>query len=349
LFVVTTTISNTHRSLLRGWQPLCRVSEVSSSPTAFRLLGQQWVTWLTPGGDVKVFDDRCPHRLAPLSLGVCEGEGVRCGYHGWLYDVDGRCVEIPALGQDAAIPARARLRSPAAVVLDHGMVFVAVEEPLTSAPILRAASDPTFQVGDLPVLRTRGSAALLADNFLDVAHFPFVHVATFGADEAREVPNYSVERSEFGFSATYEHEFANREDPGVATGERPLIQRRRLTYRYSAPFHLELEIEFLDAGGVNVIGFFLTPEDEETVRIYSSLWRNDLGGSTDRMQEAIDFEVAVIDEDLRIQSRYERLEMPLDVTVELHTRADRTTLEFRRILGEFVEKAEAEAGRAGEI
>jgi hypothetical protein len=163
------------------------------------------------------------------------------------------------------------------------------------------------------------------------------------------VPGYTVERGEFGFSATYEHEFANREDPGVATGERPLIQRRRLTYRYSAPFHLELEIEFLDAGGVNVIGFFLTPEDDEMVRIYSSLWRNDLGGSAQRMREAIDFEVAVIDEDLRIQSRYERLEMPLDVTAEVHTRADRTTLEFRRILGEFVEKAEAEAGRAGEI
>ncbi len=346
---MTVTLTNTHPSLRQGWQPLCRISEVSANPTAFRLLGEQWVAWKGPDGDVRVFEDRCPHRLAPLSLGVCEGEGVRCGYHGWLYDAAGRCIEIPALGPGATIPPRAQLRAPAAVALDHGMVFVAIEAPLTTAPTLQAANDPAFLVGDLPVLRTRGSAALLADNFLDVAHFPFVHDGTFGADEAREVPSYTVERGEFGFSATYEHEFANREDPGVASGERPLIQRRRLTYRYSAPFHLELEIEFLDAGGVNVIGFFLTPEDDETVRIYSSLWRNDLGGSAQRMREAIDFEVAVIEEDLRIQSRYERLEMPLDVTAEVHTRADKTTLEFRRILGEFVEKAEAEAGRAGEI
>ena len=190
---------------------------------------------------------------------------------------------------------------------------------------------------------------MLADNFLDVAHFPFVHRGTFGADEAREVPHYDVARDGFGFSATFEHELANREDPGVAAGDRPLVQRRRLTYRYRAPFHLELEIEFLDAGGVNVIGFFLVPEDDEMVRIYSTLWRNDLGGSAERMREAVDFEVAVIEEDLRIQSRYERLEMPLDVTAEVHTRADRTTLEFRRVLADFVEKAEAEAGRAGEI
>jgi hypothetical protein len=165
----------------------------------------------------------------------------------------------------------------------------------------------------------------------------------------REVPHYSVERSEFGFSASYEHEFANREDPAVASGERPLVQRRRLTYRYSAPFHLELEIEFLDAGGTNVIGFFLAPEDANTVRIYSTLWRNDLDGSLERMQEAIDFEMRVIAEDLIIQSRYERLELPLDVTAEIHTRADKTTLEFRRVLLDFVEKSDAEAGRAGEI
>ena len=102
------------------------------------------------------------------------------------------------------------------------------------------------------------------------------------------------ERNEFGFYATYEHEFANSEDVGVAQGLRAPFQRRRLTFRYSAPFHLELEIEFLDAGGSNVIGFFLTHEDDETVRIYSTLWRNDFGRSVERMQSAIDFEMAVI-------------------------------------------------------
>ena len=325
------------------------MAEVTTTPSAHRLLGEQWVTWRSPNGDVRVFLNRCPHRFAPLSLGTCEGEGVRCGYHGWRFDESGVCVEIPALGDDATIPSRARLEAPAALVISHGMVFVAIDEPITPPPTLGAANDPAFQSGDLPVLTTRGSAALLADNFLDVAHFPFVHAATFGADEVRTVPACSVERDGFSFSATYEHEFSNREDPGVAAGLRPLLQRRRLTYRYSAPFHLELAIEFLDAGGANVIGFFLTPEDDHTVRIYSTLWRNDLGESAERMEEAIGFEMAVIAEDLRIQSRYERLSMPLDVTSEVHTRADRTTVELRRILNDFVQKADAEAGRAGEI
>lgn len=338
------TLTNTHPSLRQGWLPLCRISEVSARPQAFKLLGQQWVTWLDSSGTVRVFEDRCPHRLAPLSLGACEGDGIRCGYHGWVFDAAGDCVEIPALGVDATIPPRARLTGPAQVATDHGMVFIAIDEPFTEPPSLAAADDAAFQLGHLPVLRTRANAALLADNFLDMAHFPFVHAGTFGAGEAREVPRYEVERHGYGFSATYEHDFANREDPAVATGVRPLVQRRRLTYRYEAPFHLELEIEFLDAGGSNVIGFFLAPEDHDTVRIYSSLWRNDLDGSSERMQEAVDFEIAVIEEDLALQSRYEALGMPLDVTIEIHTRADKTTLELRRILKDFVEVARQQKG-----
>jgi len=334
-----TKLTNIDLSLRRGWHVLCRVDEVSAKPTSHRLLNTQWAAWLHPSEGVKVFLDACPHRLAPLSLGQCEGETIRCGYHGWVFDSMGDCVEIPALGADATLPPRAKLTKPAGVHVAHGLVFVAIDEPLTAAPSISVQEDDSFMQGDLPVLTARASAALLADNFLDMAHFPFVHRATFGDEEATEVPNYSVERNGLAFESVYEHDFANREDPLVATGEHQLIQRRRLTYRYHAPFHLELAIEFLDAGGTNVIGFFLTPEDEETVRIYSSLWRNDLDFDTNRMQEAIDFEMAVVAEDLALQSRYFDLSMPLDITSEVHTRADKTTVELRRVLADFVSLA----------
>ena len=343
---MTRVLGNVDASLRHGWLALCRSDEVGPDPTGFTLMGERWVAWRPTPGTLSVFSDRCPHRAAPLSMGTREGDGVRCGSHGWCFDADGTCNEIPAIGAASSIPSRARLAAPAAVHESHGMVFVAIASPITAPPTIDVADDPTFDVGQLPVVRVRAGAALLADNFLDMAHFPFVHAGTFGADEAREVPNYQVERTAFGFSAVYEHEFANREDPLVATGEHQLVQRRRLTYRYCAPFHLELAIEFLDAGGTNVIGFFLAPEDEETVRIYSTLWRNDLGGSLERMREAVEFEMAVIDEDMRIQTRYEHLSIPLDVTTEIHTRADKTTLEMRRILIDFVAKADAEQASA---
>jgi len=334
--VVIDALGNLDPALRRAWHPLCRSSEATSNPRSFVLLGQRYVAFRSLDGDVRVFNDRCPHRFAPLSLGSCEGDALRCGYHGWVFDAKGFCVEIPALGPDAVVPSRAKLEGPAGIHESHGMVFVAPDEPLTPAPTIASAEDPAFERGDLPVIETRASAGLLADNFLDMAHFPFVHVGTFGAGEAREVPNYSVTRVGYTFEAAYEHEFANREDPGVEAGIRPLRQRRRLTYRYVAPFHLELAIEFLDAGGTNVIGFFITPVDDENVRIYSSLWRDDLEGSSQRMREAIDFEVEVVNEDLRLQSRYEVLSLPLDITTEIHTRADKTTVELRRVLKDFV-------------
>jgi vanillate O-demethylase monooxygenase subunit len=324
--------------LRRAWHPLCRSSEATNRPAAFRLLDTPYVVFRDGAGDVKVFEDRCPHRRAPLSLGTCEGATLRCLYHGWAFDHEGRCVEIPSQG-NSPISSRAVLSAPFGVAERHGIVFVAPESPVSPLPTLAVDADPTFQRGDLDPITTRGNAGLLADNFLDMAHFAFVHTGTFGAGEATAVGPYEVVRDGFGFEAIYEHDFANREDPAVATGERPLVQRRRLTYRYSAPFHLELALDFLDAGGTNVIGFFLAPRDAEHVTIYSSLWRNDLEGSEERMAEAVAYEVAVVEEDLALQSRYHDLVLPLDLTDEVHVKADKTTIELRRILADLVRAA----------
>jgi phenylpropionate dioxygenase-like ring-hydroxylating dioxygenase large terminal subunit len=173
-----------------------------------------------------------------------------------------------------------------------------------------------------------------------VAHFPFVHAGTFGADEAVEVPHYAVARDDWSFTMSYEHPFANREDPGVASGLRPLVQTRRLSYRLSAPFHLRLRIDFVEAQGTNVIGFFIQPETADSCRLFTTLWRDDLSGDRARMADAVAFEVAVLREDLRIQESFDALVLPLDRTAEVHTRADRTTLELRRVLADLVAAVE---------
>ena len=332
-------LGNVEEALRHAWHPLCRSSEVTVQPLAATLMGEHFVLYRLAGGEVRAFHDRCPHRFAPLSLGTCEEGRLRCAYHGWAFDEQGRCREIPSLGPEATIPSRAALSGPYGVAESHGMVFLAPAEPLTPLPSLEADLDPAFVRGDLDAIVTRASAGLLADNFLDMAHFAFVHANTFGAGEATLVGPYSVEREGYGFTAVYEHDFANREDPGVAAGHRPLVQRRRLTYRYRAPYHLELVLDFLDAGGSNVIGFFLVPVDHETVKIYSSIWRNDLDGSEERLRAAIDFEVAVVLEDLALQSHYHDLTLPLDPTSEVHVRADKTTVELRRILRDLVDAA----------
>ena len=321
--------------------PVARSNEVGIEPTRALLLDQPLVLYRSRG-EVACFLDRCPHRRAPLSLGSCDGDILQCAYHGWRFGSDGRCIEIPALGPDAAVPGQARLAPVAAVTERSGMVFVALEGPIPIAPLgrVKESEDPAFEAGELPPIRARASVGLLADNFLDMAHFPFVHRGTFGADEAAEVPRYEVERDGWSFTARREHPFANREDPGVASGIRPLIQSRRLTYRLDAPFHLQLRIDFLEAGGTNVIGFFLQPETDVSCRIYTTLWRNDLGDDPAAMAAAVKFEVEVLEEDLRIQEAFADLALPLDQTMEVHTRSDRSTLELRRVLADLVDATE---------
>lgn len=345
-------LTNIHPALRRCWHPVARSADVVDRPVRVLLLGEPWVLVRLRPSDhqgaapVHAFADRCPHRQAPLSIGKVEpgcpegGDTLRCAYHGWRFDTEGRCVELPALGPDAAIPPRARLATAHSVVERHGMVFLAPTAPLYPPGEVPEAEDPTFMAGDLPPLAARASAGLLADNFLDIAHFPFVHQATFGASDP-VVPAFEIERDGLSFTAVNEHTFLNREDPAVAAGTRPLVQRRRVTYRVAAPFHLVLRLDFLDSGGSNVIGFFLQPETDSSCRIWSTLWRDDLEGDPARMAEAIEFELAVVREDLRIQEAYDVLALPLDLTEEVHTKADRSTIELRRMLADLVVAASA--------
>ena len=227
-------LANTDPALRRCWHVVAMSSEVGADPVAVRLLGEGWVV-ARLGGTVAAFADRCPHRMAPLSAGRIEGDVLRCGYHGWCFDAAGGCREIPAMVPGAPLPPKARLAPAAQVAEADGLVFLAPEPPLTEIPSVPEAFGPDFQLGYLGPLPASVGAGLMIDNFLDLTHFPFVHAATIGTEDETRF-ELAIERRGLGMTVWTEHLFPNREDPGVALGLRPLIQRRRLTYTYQAPF-----------------------------------------------------------------------------------------------------------------
>jgi vanillate O-demethylase monooxygenase subunit len=175
----------------------------------------------------------------------------------------------------------------------------------------------------------------MLDNFLDMAHFPFVHAATIGAPESETV-EFTVERAGFGMTVRGSHPFPNREDRGVAAGTRPLLQHRTLEYRYRAPFSIALRIDYVEAGGTNVLDFYVQPEDAESCRIYMSVHRNDLDDDEHRLASCLAFERKIVEEDLDLQERYVDHRLPLDLTTEVHVKADRMTIELRRVLADLV-------------
>ncbi|MDQ1455278.1 MAG: hypothetical protein QOH28_898 [Actinomycetota bacterium] len=335
----TRMLSNTDPALRRAWHPVARSSEISTSPRKSRLLGEDWVLVRLPDGTgdstLAAFVDRCPHRLAPLSAGSVDGSFLRCGYHGWCFDAGGTCREIPSQEESDRVPSRAIATAPAAIAERHGMVFLAPEPPLTELLDIPEADDPAFMHGALEPITARVGAGLMLDNFCDMAHFPFVHAATIGTPES-ETFEFTVERRGFGMNVYSRHPFPNREDPGVAAGIRPLLQERVLEYRYRAPFSISLRIDYVEAAGTNVLDFYVQPEDDEQCRIYTTVHRNDLDGDETRLAECIAFERKIVDEDLTLQERYRDRRLPIDLTTEVHVKADRTTIELRRILAELV-------------
>ena len=90
--------------LRRYWQPVAIASELGALPKLIRILGEDLVLFREKGGRVGLVHRRCPHRRASLEFGVPEARGIRCCYHGWLFDVDGTPLEVP--GQPEGVQAQ---------------------------------------------------------------------------------------------------------------------------------------------------------------------------------------------------------------------------------------------------
>jgi 5,5'-dehydrodivanillate O-demethylase len=84
------------KMLRRYWWPVWFSQELTKKPVPVRLLGEDFILFRDGTGRVGLLDIACPHRQASLALGRVEERGIRCCYHGWLLNADGRCLEMPA-------------------------------------------------------------------------------------------------------------------------------------------------------------------------------------------------------------------------------------------------------------
>jgi nitrite reductase/ring-hydroxylating ferredoxin subunit len=159
----------------RFWQPVCFGSQLGDLPRLVKILGEELVAFRDRQGRVGVLHRHCCHRGTTLEYGRIEERGIRCCYHGWLFDVDGTVLETP--GE----PAQSRLCNtvfqgayPAMEV--HGMVFVYLGPPELKPPF------PDLDLFKIPGVRFIPSAVTHANNWLqtfennmDPFHGQFLH------------------------------------------------------------------------------------------------------------------------------------------------------------------------------
>jgi len=157
------------------------------------VIGEPLVLHRTAAGEIVALEDRCCHRLAPLSKGRKEGDCVRCGYHGLLFDAQGVCVEVPGLER---VPPKARVRR-YPVAVKNRWVFVWMGDParadVAELPDNFSCDHPDWHCKP-GYLHYETPYLLVVDNLLDFSHLSYVHEKTLGGTPAIAQSRPTIEK-----------------------------------------------------------------------------------------------------------------------------------------------------------
>ncbi len=314
-------------ALLDHWYVVAEGDDLADGPIAVRLLDRPLVVWRGPDGTPVAAPDRCPHREAPLSAGRVADGCLVCPYHGWTFGDGGRCVEVPSSGAGRPVPPAAHLRT-VHVVERYGLLWVCLGDPAAEIPVMEAEDDPTFRRINSGVDVWNVSAPRMTDNFLDISHFPFVHVATFGLPTNTEVPKVEMRDLDDHFHGySYTVEVAN-EAGAVASGLEAPVITREMSSGFNLPFTVRSTILY-ETGLQHLILLCTTPIDDVTSYFTFVIWRND--DFSVPAEEVIAFDRAIGAEDKTMLEKVPGV-LPLDQQATVSVQSDKASVEWRRRL-----------------
>src|SRR4051812_9779965 len=193
------------------WIPACLSSELKADgePMRLMLLDEQLIAFRDTDGRIGIMEHRCPHRCASLFFGRNEQGGLRCVYHGWKFDVEGNCVDMP--NEPAESDFKQKVRAVAYPCVERNGLIWTYMGPRQSPPPL-----PDFEANNLAEGEYAASAVQRECNYLqglegdiDTSHFGFLHFGAAEADSAEpgtfqyfalkdRAPRYQVVDTEFG-------------------------------------------------------------------------------------------------------------------------------------------------------
>ena len=254
-------------TMRRYWIPALlswELPEPDCPPVRVKLLGEDLVAFRDTQGRIGLLDEFCPHRRVSLFFGRNEECGLRCVYHGWKFDADGRCVD--QMNEPESFAHKIHITSYPTV--EAGGIVWAYMGPAERRPAL-----PLFNWTQLPATHRHVSKVIQETNWLagveggvDTSHAPILH-RTHGKDSTR--PGFKM-RDPFvrGKAPVVEVEIA---DYGYSyAGLRPLdaATQHVRTYHFIMPFH-QIRPSRLDDGTPSVAGHIWVPIDDETCMVYN--------------------------------------------------------------------------------
>ena len=151
-------------------------------PVRVKLLGEKLVAFRDTQGRIGVVDEFCAHRGVSLWFGRNEECGLRCSYHGWKYDVNGQCVDLPSEAEESGMRGRIKLKSYPCVELG-GVIWAYMGPPAEQPPL------PSFEWVHLPPSHRVTTKRWQESNYLqaieggiDSSHVSFLHRGDMATD-----------------------------------------------------------------------------------------------------------------------------------------------------------------------
>lgn len=317
--------------LSQHWYPVARIEDVSTQPQQVTLLDVKMALYKTESGDIHLVRDICPHRGVPLTKGWVEGEEIVCPYHGLRYNAAGQCTKIPAQPELTKISDRFRL-SKFPIVQKYGLIWTSIQNhDVESAhfPVLDTWEDPAHQAILPPYVDIAGSSGRQLEGFIDVAHFAWVHHEAFASRENPVVPKYSTIKTDYGLQTEYVSEVSNYPHGLQHLAPEGFLWKR--VFDVYPPFSAILTVHFPHDGILKILNA-CCPISHNKTRLFVPLTRN--FDTTGDLQAVYDFNAQIFAEDQDMVEAQKPEELPLDLMMEAHFEADRSSTMYRRILAD---------------
>ena len=297
---------------------------------AVTLLDQDLVLWRDQTGKLQGLHDRCPHRGAKLSAGKLINGFLQCAYHGWKFDGTGECKLVPAMPHFQ--PGHSQQACSVAVQECMGLCWVCLNPEnakFVQAVEFKAELEQGLRKISVGPYEVATSAPRIIENFLDMAHFSFVHEDWLGDAAHTEIPDYMVEATANGFKILNAQVW--QPQSSVYAKQGAMVS---YTYQVTHPFSAVLtKVPDADSGVKpgyeESIAIFIQPVSHE----YSKVWFRMAVADFDRPESDISrFQEAIFLQDKPILESQRPKRLPLYAGAESHMATDKASVAYRRYL-----------------